>query len=133
MIYRREFLDRLPSQIRKSIQFLESQFQFDIQLIVISEEDLLKYQSFEKRHKVKICRTGWKNAIAQNKGVVFIISSGMYFRKKNSEIESSIEYLKEFIQVNSFELIFDQIEKSEKFDVYFLGIKEESKNSENAN
>jgi hypothetical protein len=133
MIYRGELLDQLPKEIRKSIQFLESQFQFDIHLIAISEQDLSKYQSFEKRHKSKICRTGWKNAIAQKKGVVFIISSGMFFRKKNSEIESSIEYLKDFIQENSFELIFDQIEKSEKFDVYFLGIKEESKNSENAN
>jgi hypothetical protein len=133
MIFRRELLDQLPSQIRKSIQFLESQFQFDIHLIAISEEHLLNYQSFEKRHKAKICRTGWKNAIAQNKGVIFIISSGMFFRKKNSEIESSIQYLKEFIQVNSFQLTFDQIEKSEKFDVYFLAIKEELKNSENAN
>lgn len=135
MILRKDLLNETSSEIRNAILFLDRKmFIYDVFVLASSEKELESFAKFEKRQGVKISRSNWIKLITEKKGLIFLITSGQFRRKSNKAIEWTISEFKDYLKkYESKKLFFEQVNKHEKFDVFFLGEKEIEKTSENAN
>lgn len=135
MILRKDLLNDTSPEIRNSILFLDRKlFIFDVFVVASSEKDLDTLTKFEKRQGFKMSRSNWLNLIAEKKGLIFFITSGHFRRKSDAAIKSTLNEFKDQLKkYESKKLFFEQINKHEKFDVFFVGEKEIEKPLENAN
>lgn len=134
MIIREPLLFDAPLDLQRAFYYLNNRlFIYDAFVFATSSNQLEHIESFQKRIESKISKPNWIRELKSSNGILFFINMGSKKMKSNKHIKWAID---EFVSKYDSTFTIDVLEKNEKFDVYFIGVKKQKQTeieNENAN
>jgi hypothetical protein len=124
MIRRPGLIDELNVDLRKSILKFKSILPYDFYIVAVNLSDLKEFKAFEERNNFFFSsRKKWISAIEEQSGVLFFITSEMFYRKSSDPfIKDAIQEMKKYFELNNLNL-YIEIKEGKRFDAFFIGKK----------
>jgi hypothetical protein len=120
MIFKDEKLSQTnPLIVRAIDEFHVGLDPIDILILAANDEMLLRVHDSEKRLKQTLTKPSWEKMVAKGDGVILLVQSNSFRRKSNDKINVAWNAQ----QSNIDGIVFEKLEKNERFDVFFIGIK----------
>lgn len=120
MIFKDEKLSQTnPLIVRAIDEFHVGLDPIDILILAANDDMLVRVHDSEKRLKQTLTKPSWDKMVSKGDGVILLVQSNSFRRKSNEKINSAWNIPQMKLNI----VVFERLEKNERFDVFFIGIK----------